>query len=548
MRIQVERGETLFFDKHFTERTIYIGRKASCQIHLPADESVSARHVMIFEEQDSWYVEPLHDHYHRTYLAGQLLHGRQPITDGSEIVVGDFKILVFPGDRAEDRAVPVQVIARANRELQDTLALNLEELKLPEGVIVKSRTETFSVSRGRIEYITGSALKMLEQSDVRALMTAAIDAFLGDFQASCVWIGLRTDEQGHLHLSAGKDLFGRSIDAPAVAQQIEYAVAECARAVLFQNSDLFTDRSAMAVPLVSPDGSLGMVYLESLPDKQRFNVSDLDTLMFLGMQIAIALDKLLREQTEQLEQMQSLDQELARKVQARMAPWKLPQWPGLQFAVLSEPGTGNCTDFYDIVPVGKNHATVLIGHVGRSETDTAISIAEISAAFRMGAIHRDTPPVLMRMANWLVFTTSGEPRGLTAGMLSIHPESGEFVLCLAGPICAYLIDGHGKVTRVSPQNNPLVGQARKSKYEAVQGRLAPGQTLAMCTRGLFQMDLAEGKSFNEEQLMDLLSDCANQLPATILHDLADDVTALTQGQKPSCDITLLILRKGQAAV
>jgi len=547
MRIQVERGETLVFDRHFTERTIYAGRQENCQIQLASDETVAGRHLMILEDGGTWYVEPLHDHYHRSYLDGQMLHDRQPIKDGGEIVAGDFKIRVFPSDRVEDREIAVQVIARGKSELAATQEFRPEDMGLSEGVIVKSRADTYSLSRGRIEYISGLALRLADYEDVRALMSEVIDAVLEDFQANCVWIGLRTDEQGHLYLSAGKNLFGQAIDPPPLAQECAYAVCECGRAVLYQETDKLPGRSAIAAPLVSPDGSLGMVYMESVTDRPRFTVPDVDTLVFLGTQMAIALDKLLRAQTKRLGEMKSLDQELARKVQARMAPWQLPQWPQLRFAILSEPGTGDCTDFYDVVPMGENHATILVGHTGSSERDTAITIAEICAGFRLGAVHRDAPQVLMRMLNWMMFSTGGEPRRISAGIVSIEPESGNFVLCLAGDVNGYLVDAHGRVTKVETRNPHFVGEARKAKYDAVQGRLAPSQTLALCTRGLFKLRSAEGQSYSEEQLMDLLADIGTQASDTILGDLADDISAMLGGQKSNCDITMLILRRENPA-
>jgi len=543
MRIQVERGETLFFDQHFTKKTVYIGRLENCDIHLPADESVSNRHLMVFEEKNAWFIEPLHDPYHRSYLNGHLLRERQSLKDGDEIVAGDFRILVFPSDRAEDRAVAVQVAARSKSELQDTLGLSSADMGLPEDVIVKNRTETFSLSRGRMEYLSGLTLKMLEYTDVRALMSAVIDALLADLQASCVWIGLRTDDEGHLHLSAGKDITGRAIDAPEPARESSNAVVECGRAVLYQSSERLPERSAMAAPLVSPDGSIGMVYLESQSNKQKFNVADLDTLVFLGTQMAIALDKLLREQTEQLEQIRSLDQELARKVQTRMAPWKLPQWPGLQLAVLAEQGTGQCSDFYEVVPLADKQGMILIGQTGADETDSAISMAEVCAAFRIGAVHQDMPQVLMRQINWLVSNTRTEPRRISAGMLSINPQSGKFIISLAGNIFGYLIDDTGKAVKIKEQGNQLIGEARKSKYKAAQGRLAPGQTLVLCTGGIFKLRSLRRDSFQEQQLIDLLSDSSTQPVAGILSDLADDISVFTSGKKPELDVTVLMLRK-----
>jgi GAF domain-containing protein len=547
MRIVVEQGEAVLFDQNFTGGTLYVGRHEQCQVKLPGDDKIAARHLVIFEENGEWFVNTLHDQYQTTQLNGQVFQGRRELAADTELTLANYRIkCLFEEKEDEDRIVPFQIIARGNADLQETAAYAPAQMNLPETVIIKKRTDTFSLSKGRLEYLSSLTLKMLEAPDVRGLVSMVIDALLADMQACCVWIGLRADSEGHLHLSAGKDLSGRPVDAPATARKFTYATVECARSLILQAMENNPDRSCLTSPLVSPDGSLGMVYLESDPEKPRFTPSDLDTLVFICNQMAIAIDRLLRREKEQIGRILSIDQELARKVQSRTAPWKLPQWPELQLAVLAEPGTGACTDFYDVVPLGDKQAMMLLGQTAPGTSDTAICIAEMSASFRIGAVHRDAPQVLMRQINWLLFATAGEPRKITAGLVSIDPQSGEFCICLAGNVHAFLVGTTGKVVKIKTPANPLVGEFRVSKYEAVNGKLGSEQTLVLCTGGIFGVASGKGGLFNEGHLVEFLSDSLGQIPARVLSDLADDITAFTGGKKPQHDITLLLLRKGRS--
>jgi serine phosphatase RsbU (regulator of sigma subunit) len=188
---------------------------------------------------------------------------------------------------------------------------------------------------------------------------------------------------------------------------------------------------------------------------------------------------------------------------------------------------------------------ILFGQTASGVSDTAICIAEMSASFRIGAVHRDHPQVLMRQINWLIFTTASEPRKISAGVISFDPQSGEFSICLAGGVHAFLVGTNGKVFKVKTPGNPLIGESRKSKYETMKGKLSPGQTLVLCTGGIFSVSSGKGDRFTEEHLLDLLSDSYDQVPARILSDLADDISAFTGGKKTETDITLLLLRNGQ---
>ncbi len=543
MRIVAEKGEASFTEKQFAGGTIYVGSHNQCHIVLPGDNHIAPRHLMIFEEGEKWFVEPLHDQYHMTRLNGHLLRERMELKDKDVITAGSFTIRVFPSEKSEDKSVPVQVIAKSHTELQNTLGYTLEDLKLPDTVIVKQVSDTFSLSRGRLGYLSALALRMLEAPDVRTLMTIVVDVMIKDFDACCAWVGLRSDAEGYLHLSTGKDLVGNAIDAPPGAKKFSFAVVECARAVIQQSLDDRPDRSAIASPLISPDGSLGMVYLESQPGKPRYNVADLDMLMFICNQMAIAIDRLLRLQAEQLDQIKSLDQELARKVQSGVAPWQVPQWGGLKVAVLAEPGGGLTTDFYDILSVGNDHAMVMIGQTPPGRSDTAISIAEASSAFRIGAVHKDSPQVLMRQINWLVFTTSSEPRHIHLALLSIEPDSGQFYLALAGNLHAYLLTSSGKMTKIKTPDNPLVGETRKTKFEAVRGKLNSEQSIVLASSGLFTLTSRREEIYEESHFVELLADVASEPPNRIMGELVDDISGFTGGKKHSSDITVLLLKK-----
>ncbi len=546
MRIVVERGDSKVFDQRFGESTIYIGSHSNCQISLKGDAKVAPRHLVIFREitdgEEKWFVEPLHDQYHTSYLNGHLIRSRTGLNDKDEIKIGNFQITVF-FERKKEVLVPVQVIAKGHNELKETFGFTQEDLKLSEEVIIKQKLDTFSISKGRFDYISSLTLKMLEIEDIRTLIEAVAEVLIRDFQASIAWIGLRNDEEGNLHLCTGKDSAGNPIDVPARAREFSFAVVECARSVLLQSLKEKPKSSAMAAPLIGPDGSLGMIYLESRPDKQRYNVSDLDTLVFICYQMGLVIDRLLRVQTEQLEQLQSVDQQLARKVQGNIVPWELPQWPGLQLAVLSEAGTGYVTDFYDIVPLGAERLMVLVGKIPEGATDSAICMGEISSAFRIGAVHRDAPQVLMREINWLLFCTASEPRRISVAIASINPETGEFYLCSAGQIKAHIIAGVDEVNSLNLPDNPLVGMAKKARYETIKGVLKPNQILLLSTPGIFSVTSSKGKVLKEEQLLEVIVDSSAPTASGIMNELADYIRNFMGKDKPEQDITLIMIRK-----
>jgi len=208
-----------------------------------------------------------------------------------------------------------------------------------------------------------------------------------------------------------------------------------------------------------------------------------------------------------------------------------------------ENGSGVCTDFYDVVPWSDKLAMVLIGQISGDEPDSAVLMGELSAGFRIGAVHQDAPAVLTRQLSWMLFSTRNDPRRVNLGVLSLVPQTGEFHLVHVGQVRAYVIDGEGDGKRLESPNEQLVGEARKSKYESVSGKLEEGQALALCTGGLFSLASSDGRLFQESQLLDLLSDSQRESPSTVLGELASELSAFLSGERPSQDVTVLLFRR-----
>jgi len=543
MRIIVEQGEIVYYDQEISKGTYYIGRHDQCQIKLPGNDQIAPRHVMIFEENGSWFVTPLHNQFHMTKLNGQQLQSKRKLMDGYELTIGDFRIKCHQ----KDTTFYCEIQAKSIDDLQATNNYQIKDMNLPDSVVIKSRNDTFSLSKGYQEHLLTLARRMIDSLDLRSLLSAMVEMLLNDLQASCVWIGLRTNNEGELALSAGRNLLGRTIDIPPTAQRFSFATVECGRAMLQSCMEDDPERTCICCPLIGPQGSLGMVYLESNPLTIRYNLNHLDNLFFICNHLAMAIDHLMQKEQQKSQQIRALNQELAKKVQSCIASWQVPQWPELQLAVLSEPGTGPCTDFYDIVPLGEKQAMILIGHAFSESSDTAVCIAQMISAFRIGAIHRDHLHVLMRQINWLMNATAPEPRRISTGVLAINPETGEYSYCAAGDIYAYLLGMSGKVVKIQNSPNPLVGESRKSKYETVSGKLATEQLMVLCTHGIYSVVSDQKAPFDENHLWDVLADNRDQPPARIITELAEDIGGFTGGKRTVNAVTLLVLRKGKPA-
>lgn len=542
LRILVQQGSTVVLDQHYDDQTVYIGRSDDCQVRL-IDQVVGDHHIMLFPESKSWCIESLREEP-RIHVNESPLHGKQIVKHLDEISLGPYQIRLFLELGSGGEGIPGQIVPKARSQVLTTEVKPEHLAQLPPNSVVKQHSDAFSLSQGRLDYLAEFSVKLLETNKIQTVMQQTLDLVVRYFESQVAWIGLRTDSDGNLHFSEGRTISGGSTDAPSQASDMSFAVVEAGRHVLVPDFGEQPHRSALAVPLTSPDGVLGMIYCESVPNKSRYTVSDLDFLSYLGTQVAVVLDRLLREETRQIEEVRDAGLDLARRIQSRVVPWQLPQWPGYQMAVFSESGTKRCSDFYDVAVLADKKAAILVGSVLARGTQTAVTMGEICAAFRIGAVHRDTPAVLMRELNWLI-GLRGQAEDRLAGCVTgvLDPETGTFELAGAGPICAVLIDEDGGSEEVCPNPGPVIGREKKVKYESVSSTLQPGQVLAIFTPGMEQATDKMGRQWGRQRLVRSLADAFGQAAARMLSDLADDLMQFAGRKRQDEDMSLLLIRR-----
>lgn len=173
---------------------------------------------------------------------------------------------------------------------------------------------------GMLERLIGAFRKLNSSLEFSDLVAFAVDEA----------IALTGAERGYLLLASGDGAFNvavaRNMDRAAlsaeeesVSRTIALDVIRCEQPLVTvdaQSDDRFKSntsvhamrlRSVMAVPIRSPDGVLGALYLDNRYAHARFSEGQVDLLMAFGDQVALALRNaqqldLLKKQTDQLRQ------------------------------------------------------------------------------------------------------------------------------------------------------------------------------------------------------------------------------------------------------
>jgi len=294
MRLTVTRkdGQTLVYT--FSEDPVHIGRGPENQLVLP-EPTVSKRHAVIYSTQEgAWMVEDFNS-ANKTYLNGQPVH-KAAVQTGACIKIADFALEI---DLEE---APVQ--SPDSPAAEDTLHIDAS-LATPrsETVIRKpdaGHAPAMRMPAKRLTDFSQAADVISNAASLEELLMALLNTTLKQFGAFHVWCALREQPTGPMTYHTGKRRDGKSVELGDIplADKINQAVDKGLSLVLpCVSADMEGKeriRSAMIVAIVNPSGCYGVVYVDNAMIHEHYSLSDLDYLMFLAVQTASILKRILK--------------------------------------------------------------------------------------------------------------------------------------------------------------------------------------------------------------------------------------------------------------
>lgn len=534
MRVLVKEGDALLADLTFEDEEITIGSDPQCAIQLP-DQRVPPQSAAVHPRPgNTWELENLlaEDHVQHN---GQPVGRRSPLSDGDQITLYDYQLEI-----------------RIEQDLEATVVedtqLSLEELArirkypLPAGSIVKRHFEGMTLVQAQLDQAFALGIQVSTCRDIHELIDRSLGLLLEVFEARMAWIGIRRTPEGELE-AVGERL--RSGHTPAKNPFLEGLVYRCCDRGQYVCVRKIRDQadigSAMGVPLSTPAGRLGLVYVDRAPRAKRFQIPDLDLLAAFGSAVSAKLNTLLAGQRQWESEINATEIGVAHAIQSLLDPKNPPEWPNFRVAAYSRSGQDQPGNVYDVMRHPDTGITAfLLGHVRAQGAVLALSLARLHATFRVAMLHNDAPQAFARELNWL--THESQQRSLVDLMcLKLDPPTGKIQYARAGRIGAFMVDAQGQPRKLTPADGPSVGAAPNHPYPAAKDCIAPGETLALYTRGVATALNQDGQRFGENRFIELVCDGFGQLPGTTVQDISDEFAEFFADGRHPDDITVILL-------
>jgi len=537
-----------------------LGRHPDCDIVLDSG-AVSRQHARLFLHEGAYCVEDLGSR-NGTFVNGQMVVGRRVLQESDELAICDM-VFAFHLERPELKPVSPE----ADTATTAPPAVLLDDDRPSAGSTIMSKVDISSGSSGlRLELNAEAKLKAIieiSQSLARAVSLSEVlpnlleSLFKIFLQADRGFVVLRDRETARLIPMAVKYRRGEDTQVARISRTIVGGVISTKEAILsadatadsrFEMAESIMDfhiRSMMCAPLMGSSGdALGVIQIDTLDQRNRFNREDLDVLASVACQAGIAVENAELHEAALRQQALARELSVAHQVQRGFLPSVAPTIRGYDFFQFYEPAHELGGDYYDYVFLPGGRLAVVVGDVSGKGIAASLLMARLSAETRFFLASEPTPGAAISRLNRVFCDSSWEDRFVTMVVCVLDPAREELTVVNAGHMAPLLRAASGEVEPVATEEARLpLGVEESTEYPQHTRRLAPGECLALFTDGITEAMNGEGELYGQQRLLT----CLRRAPAgvsTLGPAILGDVKSFVGDRSQSDDMCLVCFGSG----
>ncbi len=320
------------------------------------------------------------------------------------------------------------------------------------------------------------------------------------------------------------------------------------RDLIITNSRVPHVRDALVAPLVI-DGEIVAAVGLSNRLNGAFSAPDRKRLLMIAEQVGAHLENLLLQEERIAQVRLQSEMQLAREVQGRLLPDRVPALCGLDVAAMSISALDVGGDFYDFV-VQDEQLTFALGDVAGKGMSAAMLMAMVRTTLRTAArfMQNVVPSELMQEANMLLyddFTEVGRFATLFTGRYEVSTRCLQYANAGHSPVI--FCPANGTAQMLEADGVPL-GVLDDCLVVPRELRLNVGDVLIVATDGFPEAEDGEGVMLGYEKLFELATWGAGDVTISaedIRQTLYNTVNEFSNGVAQGDDMTVIVL-KGMA--
>lgn len=490
-----------------------LGRHPDCDIVLES-AAVSRQHVQISQRDGNYFIEDLRSR-NGTFVNGVQIQGATQLAEGDRIKICD---LVFVYHAKDPRAAQL-----AGDGPVGMGTISFDDEPASGGSTIMTKLDV--IRGGGMRLAVNPEVKLRAMVEISQSLTRAVsldevlpkllDSLFKIFiQADRGFVILRVGADGPLVTKAIKHRrldqeervrISRTILRQAMETKEAILSADAASDTRFDSSQSIADlqiRSVMCAPLIDGEGNaIGVIQLDTMDQRQRFQKDDLDVLASVASQAAIAIDNAQMHEVALKQQAVARDLELAHKVQRGLLPHAPPTVPGYHFFEMYESANQVGGDYYDYIELGDGRVAVVLGDVSGKGVSAALVMAKLSGEVRFDLAIAPTAADAMARINNSFCRSGWEDRFVTFVVAILDPAKHELTIANAGHMAPLLRTSAGEVKTIGEEIAGLpLGVMAGYEYEQTTCQLAAGDLVTLYTDGISEAMNEAGDLYTIERL------------------------------------------------
>jgi phosphoserine phosphatase RsbU/P len=281
---------------------------------------------------------------------------------------------------------------------------------------------------------------------------------------------------------------------------------------------------------------------DRLRDAQELALRDLRT---KNERLAQAYAELQATQARLVEQERvTHEMLLARQIQERMLPSRMPNLPGIDLGALVLPAREVAGDFYDVFLLRPGELAIIVGDVCGKGVPAALYAAQVRGLLRSEAARSDSAAQALQRVNQLLIELNGEGMFVTLIYAVLEIETGQMTIARAGHELPLFWDMHGVRISVAVGIGHPLGMISEPAIDLQSVLLPPGSSMLLYTDGASEASRQDGTQFERERLLAAATSVTPTTAAQICTTILERLTLFRGERALEDDLTLVTLRIG----
>jgi sigma-B regulation protein RsbU (phosphoserine phosphatase) len=315
----------------------------------------------------------------------------------------------------------------------------------------------------------------------------------------------------------------------------------------------------LLLPLSMKDSLLGLIALGEKRSEEPYSGTDLRLLKSVATQTGLALanaqlTSAIAVEVGRREKM-NREIEIAREVQERLFPQKLPPVAGVDYCGRCRTALGVGGDYYDFLALPGGMLGVALGDISGKGIPAALMMASLQASLRAEAMRAGNEIAeLMARVNQALYEASSADRYATFFYAQFNPAS-RGLSYVNGGHCAPLLFragggdaadgverlGSKKIERLD-EGGPVIGLIPECAYQQAELTLATGDLLVIFTDGVSEAMNSALEEWGEGRLIETVRATQGCNASEIITRIMQAADQFAAGAPQHDDMTLIVLR------